>query len=196
MAIRCRPRERPLRIASSGGNTPRCCNVVRHASFRDTMAVVVPRTVRRAGGSSTKTVSRVPSRRQLRLLGGSCESHVRATRSTAASASVPVGAPELARRSLATARRSRHPTSRKDCRPFCTMQRGTWGRGKIISTASGKPRQPIDTGPEALGAPLVAGDPDRPLTSMGLLRSHCPRGLRVLLPQLWGRPAPPSPLWF
>lgn len=171
LARRCRPRSRSLRLVSSGGNAPRWVHVVRHASFRDSMAVVVSRTVRRAGGSSTKTVSRVPSLRHLGLLGGSCESHVKATRSTAASASVPVGAPSLARRSLATARRSRHPTSRKDCRPFCTMQRCPWDAGR----ASPRPRANPSAyrhRPRSTRCPLVAGDPSRPLTSMGLLRFH------------------------
>lgn len=140
--MRCKPRERTLRIASSVGNAPRFLNVFRHESFRDSLAFMVYRTLRMAGGSSKKTVSRVQSRRQLVLIVGSCASHVRATCSKAASASATVGAPSMARRSRATACRCRHTTYRKECRTVCTMQRCTWIRGKIVSNASGNPVNP------------------------------------------------------
>jgi hypothetical protein len=73
---------------------------------------------------------------------GSCASHVRAKRSTAASACVTVDAPYIARRSRATACRCRHTTYRKEWRTLCTMQSCTWVRGQIVSNASGNPVSP------------------------------------------------------
>src|SRR5207247_214128 len=98
------------------------------------MALVVEMARRIAGGEAKNTVTRSQAARQLGLLAGDLGAQRSANRSRACSAAARVGAPEIARRAAATARRSFHGPSCRLLRPLCTLQRGPWVWGHTAAS--------------------------------------------------------------